>query len=85
MAIAVTPPPSIDRGIQASEGDRGGSPELVSRFDESEPSQKDKNYLTSKSDPARNLTWRCLPKPEPDMGSELGEKPDVPTSRSDHP
>ena len=97
-------PPSLDRGIRASEGDRGGSPELVhsravffSRFDESRPSQKDKIYLPSKSDPARNLTWPsksiparnltwlCLPKPEPDMGSELGEKPHVPTSRSDHP
>ena len=29
QATAVTPPPSIDRGIRASEGDRGGSPELV--------------------------------------------------------
>ena len=72
-------------------------PSFFSRFDESGPSQKDKIYLPSKSDPARNLTWPsksiparnltwlCLPKPEPDMGSELGEKPHVPTSRSDHP
>ena len=43
-------PPSIDRGIRASEGDRGGRTELVhsravyfSRFDESRPSQKRQN------------------------------------------
>ena len=60
-------------------------PSFFSRFDESGPSQKDKNYLPSKSIPARNLTWLCLPKPEPYMGSELGEKPHVPTFRSDIP
>ena len=104
QATAVTPPPALTVVYgQAKEIEAVArnlfthGPSFFSRCDESGPSQKDKIYLPSKSDPARNLTWPsksiparnltwlCLPKPEPDMGSELGEKPHVPTSRSDHP
>ena len=72
-------------------------PSFFPRFDESGPSQKDKVYLPSKSDTAKNLTWSsksdsaknqtwlCLPSSEPDIGSAHGDKTYVPTSRSDRP